>query len=454
MASSLLSHLKLWLNRVIQADGINHQEKQIEKTPVQWQKSRQVLVDDDCELWNQEIGSQLATMLEMAEYSASSQVLHTDFFLNSVSPFLGYHPKGEKPLPHIWKSFMTDDHTPVELSWAWSSGDRKAPVVRYSVEPISRAACRGLDMDNVDANVRMLGEALRIAPDMDLCLHRHFRKALTASRGSTAGRGQLDQDASVASAVPQAQCFIAFDLQDDHVVVKQYYIPNRRSMELGCDNWRLVRDALLNIPAAWMPRIDPALSVLTEFIGSFDADKAPTVEIMAVDCIDPAQSRLKIYCRSRSTSFDSVVHMLALGGRKPLQADERSALWDLWMAVFSLTPETYSSAEQGLPEKGHRTAGLLYYYELKANSSCPKSKVYLPVRHYAQNDDQIARGLSSFLEARGKGFKSGSYYDAVRKLCKNRNLSDGLGFHTYVSWAGDKGKWNITAYFNPQSYSI
>lgn len=356
-------------------------------------------------------------MLEMAEYSTSSQVLHNEFFLHSVTPFLGYHPRGQKPLPHMWKSFMTDDHTPVELSWAWSSGDRKTPVVRYSVEPISRSACRGLDMENVDANVRMLGEALSLAPDMDLCLHRHFRKALTASRGAaTITQQQLDQDASVESAVPQSQCFIAFDLQDDHHVVKQYYIPNRRSHELGCDNWRLVKETLDKIPASRMPRVDAGISVFSDFIDSVSADKVLTVEIVAIDCIDPAQSRLKIYCRSRTTSFESVVDMLTLGGRKPLQAEEREALWELWMAVFGLTAETYSSPKQELPQRGHRTSGMLYYYEIKADGATPKSKVYLPVRHYAQNDDQIARGLSTYLQARDKGFSSGTYYDAVQKL--------------------------------------
>ena len=42
------------------------------------------------------------------------------------------------------------------------------------------------------------------------------------------------------------------------------------------------------------------------------------------------------------------------------------------------------------PKKKRRATGLLYYLELRAGSSRPKSKVYLPVRHYAKNDDQIA----------------------------------------------------------------
>ncbi|UKZ55819.1 hypothetical protein TrVGV298_009643 [Trichoderma virens] len=108
---------------------------------------------------------------------------------------------------------------------------------------------------------------------------------------------------------------------------------------------------------------------------------------------------------------------------------------------------------QPLLFKVHRTGGMLYYFELKANEALPKSKVYLPVRHYAQNDDQIAKGLSNYLEQRGKKLSEGSYYHAVQKLCNHRNLADGLGFHTYISWASDHNQWNVTAYFNPEIYA-
>lgn len=34
----------------------------------------------------------------------------------------------------------------------------------------------------------------------------------------------------------------------------------------------------------------------------------------------------------------------------------------------------------------------------------------------------------------------------------HRDLTEGLGFHTYISWASDKDQWNVTAYFNPEIY--
>jgi hypothetical protein len=83
--------------------------------------------------------------------------------------------------------------------------------------------------------------------------------------------------------------------------------------------------------------------------------------------------------------------------------------------VFGLESKSKALSDP-LPKKKHRTSGLLYYLELRAGSSYPKSEVYLPVRHYAKNDDQIARGLSKFLENRGKGLAGSSYYDGVARL--------------------------------------
>ncbi|KAJ4854539.1 tryptophan dimethylallyltransferase domain-containing protein [Trichoderma breve] len=319
-------------------------------------------------------------------------VMHTEFFRKSVSPSLGFHPSATEA-PHIWKSFMTDDHTPVELSWCWSAA-KDTPKVRYSVEAISRSAAQGTDLVNAAANVRLLGDSLSIAPDMDLYLHRHFRNLLS-SRHIT-----QQTDATLQREVPQSQCFIAFDLLEKGMVVKQYYLPGQTAVREGSSNWNIIKHATRKLSGPAVSLL-ASFDVLVSFIESLPAESRATVEILAIDCLEPIKSRLKVYIRTVDTTFHSVLHMLTLG----------------------------------------------------ANEVLPKSKVYLPVRHYAQNDDQIAKGLSNYLEHRRKKLSTGSYYHAVQKLCNHRNLADGLGFHTYISWASENNQWNVTAYFNPEIYA-
>ncbi|KZF23924.1 aromatic prenyltransferase [Xylona heveae TC161] len=383
----------------------------------------------------------LSDMMEIAGYSKQSQDFHRTFFTDRVARSLGPHPRASGP-PKSWQSFMTDDHTPAELSWCWCS-KRKIPAVRYSVEPIGQSAGSVSDPFNLFAGVQMLGNALPVSPDLDLQLYRHFSNKLLSP--------QQIKPSEVENGVqhPQSQTFIAFDLLEDKVVTKYYFMPSWRSSRTGKSNLETVENAIQSLDSVGI-HFGNSLNLVTDFLRSFDEKEQLQVEILAIDCVDPVQSRIKIYIRSPRTSFDSAVDMLTMKGKLDPISDIAS-LKELWCNIFGIDDQSFD-ASNSLPEKGHRTSGLLYYLEIKASCPSPKTKVYLPVRHYAQDDEQVARGLSAFLEKRGKGLSNGSYYEGVSRLCKHRNLGDGLGFHTYVTCAVDGDSLAVTSYLNPETY--
>lgn len=347
----------------------------------------------------------LTNMLVMAGYPSHSESLHTKFFHESVARSLGPHPRGCGP-PDSWKSFMTDDNTPVELSWCWSS-KLETPTVRYSVEPIGPFAGKEVDPINTAASLRLLGDTLPLAPDLDLYLHRHF-KGLLSSRNEPMKKKNQNPLA------PQSQSFMAFDLLEASIVVKQYYLPGWRALAEGKTKLSIIEDSFQKLPSPANGLMD-SIDMFNEFIGSYPEQSKPAIEIVAIDCLDPSQSRLKIYVRSHLTTLESAIHMLSLGGNAPKTRDEEDSLRELWCSVFGLNPDEYQD-NQSLSEKEHRTSGILYYFELKRGTKVPKSKVYLPVRHYAQSDEQIARGLSDYLAHRNKKLATGSYYEGVKKL--------------------------------------
>lgn len=345
-------------------------------------------------------------MMKLAGYAEESQAVHSAFFSNSVAPSLGPYPL-EGGSTDIWKSFMTDDHTPLELSWSWS--DKKAtPAVRYAAEPIGWLAGTASDPFNNKATKVCLGETLPWAPSLDLQWYRYFLKTLTTN-GEHQAQHAMATD-------PPSQTFIAFDLEKYSMTVKYYFLPALKASSLGKSKLELVEEAIVGLPSHG-PSFQPSLLILTDYIRSHDLRDQPQVEIFAVDCVDPMDSRLKIYIRSKETSFNSMVDVMTLGGRSPAFSENvRLSLAELWCQCFGIenTPEALSAP---LKEKTHRTGGLLYYVELKASSPHPTSKVYLPVRHYGQDDDQIARGLSNFLTRRGKYLAGGlSYYEGVARL--------------------------------------
>ena len=82
-------------------------------------------------------------MLQAAGYNSETEERYAVFYDEQVAPLLGPRPD-EKDGP-VWPSFMTDDHSPVELSWSWKA-QNASPEVRLSLEPISYLydkSCRG-----------------------------------------------------------------------------------------------------------------------------------------------------------------------------------------------------------------------------------------------------------------------------------------------------------------------
>ncbi|KAJ5894548.1 hypothetical protein N7495_006239 [Penicillium taxi] len=360
---------------------------------------------NDRSLWINEVGSMLTDMLIMAGYPSLSESIHTKFFHESVAQSLGPHPRG-RGSPDSWKSFMTDDHTPVELSWCWSTS-LETPTVRYSVEPIGPFAGKEIDPINTAASLRLLGDTLPLAPGLDLSLHQHFQRMLSS-------RSDPFRVENEKLSVAQSQSFMAFDLLETSIIVKQYYLPERRALAEDKTKLFIIEDVFQNLPTSANALMD-SVDMFRDFLSSFPGNSQPAVEIIAIDCLDPSHSRLKIYVRSRSTSLASAIHMLSLGGRAPKTREEEDSLRELWCSVFGLDPKKYHDY-QPLRGKEHRTAGILYYFELKQGTKAPKSKVYLPVRHYAQSDEQISRGLSDYLARRGKKLAKFSYYDGVKRL--------------------------------------
>lgn len=80
----------------------------------------------------------LSPSFEKAGYSFEEQLRNLGFYFGVIIPEFRDGPNHDgfvKP----WQSFMTDHHSPVELSWTWNHG-MGLPVVGFSFDPIGSAA--------------------------------------------------------------------------------------------------------------------------------------------------------------------------------------------------------------------------------------------------------------------------------------------------------------------------
>jgi len=385
-------------------------------------------------LWLDTLGSGLSILMDEAGYDLETQDSGLQFFSQHVVPYLG--PCPVKGLPWRWKSFMTDDFSTLEYSWSWSS----SPKIRYSFEPVGANAGTAGDPFNRAGPLECAEELRSTIPGSDWRLFDSFAGSL---HDSTRDAGlALENNRSLSS---PSSIFLAIEVGKRETMAKAYLIPVR------AEQIRKSRLSILSESIEKAPIELPAFKPLDEFIRQRQKTSPLQIIGIAVDCIDPSISKLKIYLRSQETSFTSICSILSLNGRIKTWDDETTReLWGLWTLVLSL-PSTHSvhdPLDPGTPQ--HETSGILYNFDIQTTNHIPSSKIYIPVKHYGKNDRAIAQGLLTFLQQRGRTDHTEEFLRAIESLSEYRLLEDGCGLQTYISCAVKNGRLDLTSYISPE----
>lgn len=344
-------------------------------------------------------------MLQKAGYSTQSLQYHVDFFCKYVAPATGRRP-GLDGGPRRWRSFMTDDYTPIELSWSWKEGDT-LPAVRYAIEPIGHWAGTVFDPLNIRAATDCIRKSSSALSGLNIDWLKFFSKELVASDAD-----EFDLRSSADSDILGSQIFTAYDLGEEKTALKAYFVPTLKARLSKQSNLQLIQNSMNRLIVQY-PSLATSYAVLSQWLESPQDEHHLGAEIVAINCVQTVQSRIKIYVRSRLTSFDSVADVMTMGGLLENEETKKAlaSLKELWGLVQGLNPDFSTST--ALESRGHRTAGILYYFELKPGAALPSSKVYIPAKHYGVNDFEVARGLSGFLKARGNVFANNEYLEGV-----------------------------------------
>ena len=124
----------LSLHNSMEDDGVR------DSSDALWKVLKKNLVHDEinAQSWWTTTGSLLAILLRKAKYQLEAQCDVLLFYFAFIAPELGPSLDLFGRFPR-WKSFMTDDGTPLEMSWEWGLGD-SPPTVRLSIEPIGLTA--------------------------------------------------------------------------------------------------------------------------------------------------------------------------------------------------------------------------------------------------------------------------------------------------------------------------
>ncbi|KAI1826019.1 tryptophan dimethylallyltransferase-domain-containing protein [Xylaria intraflava] len=389
--------------------------------------------------WSKHSGKALAVLLHAAGNPESVQYRDLKFFANVVSPYLGVsHDVTEGSTPR-WPSFMTDDGTPLELSWDWGTKD-DSPTIRYSIEPIGLGAGTPLDPGNLIAGPAFQKHLENSLLDMRLEWFQHFRDFFDVRNGTSSFvKDAEDHNTSI---------FYAFDLSPTHVTAKAYFFPKIRAQVTGQSNLEVLTQAIRAAPYSTSDNLK-AWDMFCNFSSEKDGE-ALEHEMLAIDFIDPLESRIKIYFRCRETTFNSVINVMTIGGRikNPKIYQGLEDLKRLWNSLFDIDAGT--SPGQPLTNVGHRTAGLLYNIEFRLDEEFPVAKIYIPVRHYASSDEAIIQALDIYFKYHQRGKYMPNYVRAMRTLFSRKSMQEKSGIHTYIGCAiRPNGTLRVVSYFKP-----
>ncbi|KAI1122309.1 tryptophan dimethylallyltransferase-domain-containing protein [Nemania abortiva] len=421
--------------------------------------------DEHHRLWYQHVGKALGVLLYSADYSPEAQRRSLDFFKQLVAPNLGVFQAAGTGYTNSWQSFMTDDGTPVELSWDWGTSDSR-PTIRYSIEPIGLQAGTAADPRNLLAGPVLQDGLKQSLPDIRLEWFDYFKdffngggkqevpesnasiiyKWYTFLRSFLGGRN--DREPEFLKGLPDhsSSIFYAFDLTETEITAKVYFFPKYRAISSGKSNLEVLVESMKGAPHCTDDNLE-ALSVFSDFSND-PASKGLEYEMLAIDLIDPFKSRFKIYFRSRETSFESLSNIITLGGRitSPNMQKGLKDLHSLWNAIFGVS----APSTDPLKEVNHRTAGMLYNVEFRIGEKLPVAKVYLPVRHYSSTDNAVIRGLDAYFKSHHRGSYMAAYSRTMDTLFGSESLASQAGVQTYVGCTiRPNGALRVVSYFKP-----
>jgi DMATS type aromatic prenyltransferase len=272
--------------------------------------------------------SPLSNLLSVAQYPQQLQNEYLYFFHHSIIPALGPGPLALQN----WTLNLTHNNSLFEPSWNLQENKRR---VRFTFEPVGPYAGMTADPTNQTLPLAFVeclaGE--NICPVLNLDWWHHFTREFFVSPS--------DSDiATTTILLPDGKvpptCFLAFDLPSTEFapVLKPYLFPHRRALLKRKSRKDVTFDAVKKLHSPTIA-ILPALSMTESFLSTRGDDTFPrsglqqsrnspgigstskgmSVEMLAFDCIDPSQARIKMCAKTHDTSFANVRERYMLRGR-------------------------------------------------------------------------------------------------------------------------------------------
>nr|L0E168.1 RecName: Full=Prenyltransferase phqI; AltName: Full=Paraherquamide biosynthesis cluster protein I [Penicillium fellutanum]AGA37276.1 prenyltransferase [Penicillium fellutanum] len=378
-----------------------------------------VFVDSHQKVWWERTGQLLDKILASAGYNPARRLEALTFYIQVLIPFLGPHP-------HQFRSAITRSGLPLEFSVNYQQRGDIDPVVRIGFEPVAAASGTEIDPYNQIPVVDLLNqlEVLNI-PAFDPSLFRYFLDAHTVN-GHEKG---LLKEKKIEGSELTSQSAFGFDLKEKAISVKGYTFPAIKCTlnEKGFGNF--ISESIQPLAAQMGPI--PSFDMVHSYLEGTNGYSQ--FAFWSFDCVDPAQSRLKLYSSHNSVVWSKVEEIWTLGGRakSPVVQEGLVYLKELW--ELTKLSEGHREFNGGFDDGKDATATpMVWNYEMKIGEAFPLTKFYFPI--HGESDQNVIGGLAQFLSRIGLSKYGDNYEATVRHYlydfstspvpCKNDSIAN------------------------------
>jgi tryptophan 7-dimethylallyltransferase len=354
--------------------------------------------------WMYRVYQPFIALLQFSGYGNILLAQYIYFVGAYVLPLLGPSPaefQEQKPC-----SYMGDDHTPVELSLMLNPAGL-SHVVRFTLEPLDKDG----NPTTSETWLNCLRELARRgnAKKFDLSWATICIDTLVQGGPVSACRSQHKSQFSVGafiviSSEASTECITGVDFTHHGIIAKAYFLPHVRSEMTGISQAELVSSCMANLG------LERQWSYIASYLAAAPSNLQISPEIVAIDCLEPAQNRAKIYLRSSATNLGDLLDLSTLSGALHDDAtlESAAAVSDIWDLLFDGAKAIRSH------NPSHYASGLVVYFELSLGRSHPLPKAYIPVRHYLANDEVIAAKLAAHYNKSSGGTLGDEFFGLVK----------------------------------------
>lgn len=354
---------------------------------------------DDQEAWAKALVPSLLRILENGKYPQDEQVDYFNWFCRWIVPAMGPSLYSDKR--HKAKSIATADGSPIEWSIKWTE-KKSRPTVRFTIEPSNSKSLTPSDPLNQTEFQRLMRDMGAQIPGLGLGLFEHFVAATLVTNKEL----EELQTRAVPPSLPGRGAWLAFDLEAGGIGVKAYVITAAKALSTGISAKDIVFDTIRKWDGG-QGRYDTSINLFNDYLESLSSqgDLAPRVAMVAIDCEDSAQARIKIYFHTHARTLVQAKAAYTLNGRLEGQVvqDALAALSQLWQSLFGTTDTCVFESER---EPGHCMCAV----EMRPGRE-PETKLYLPINNTNMTDGQVCDGLKAWFGKRGHFHIADTYQD-------------------------------------------